>query len=155
MGFFFRADRGHSISLPRGFRGRASGDASFVPTSLLQPFLGAEFEFSVEFGARFFTVDEVAKPSSDASLAGVESTASLSKVGDGAEFAVDGARGVPPAVEGVAGGLGAVLVLEAGVDVADQVVVVVVAHDHLLDLAVLAHLAPQVLVEGVKVVLEL
>lgn len=34
-------------------------------------------------------------------------------------------------------------------------VVVVVADDQLLELAVLAHLAPDVLVEGVKVVLQL
>ena len=34
-------------------------------------------------------------------------------------------------------------------------IVVVVAHHHLLDLSVLAHLAPEVLVEGIEVVLEL
>lgn len=34
-------------------------------------------------------------------------------------------------------------------------VVVIVAHDYLLDLAVLAHLAPEVFVECVKVVLHL
>lgn len=34
-------------------------------------------------------------------------------------------------------------------------VIVVVAHDNLLNLAVLAHLTPKVLVKGVKVVLQL
>ena len=34
-------------------------------------------------------------------------------------------------------------------------IVVVIAHHHLLDLSVLAHLAPEVLVKGVEVVLEL
>ncbi len=100
-------------------------------------------------------MDEVAEAATDAALAAVKPAAGLSKVGDGAQLAVDGPGGVPAAVEGVAGLLRAVLVLEAGVDVADQVVVVVVAHDELLDLAVLAHLAPDVLVEGVEVVLQL
>ena len=38
---------------------------------------------------------------------------------------------------------------------AQPTIVVVVANDHLLGLAVLAHLAPKVLVEGVEVVLQL
>ena len=34
-------------------------------------------------------------------------------------------------------------------------IIIIIAHDHLLRLAVLAHLAPKVLVKGVKVVLQL
>lgn len=100
-------------------------------------------------------MDEVAEAATDAALAAVEAAAGLAEVGDGAQLAVDGAGGVPAAVEVVAGLLGRLLVLEAGVDVADEVVVVVVADDELLELAVLAHLAPDVLVEGVEVVLQL
>lgn len=95
---------------------------------------------------------EVAEAAADAALARVEAAAGLAEVGDGAELAVDGAAGVPAGVELVAGGLGRVLVLEAGVDVADEVVVGVVADDELLELAVAAELAPEVLVEGVEVV---
>lgn len=36
-----------------------------------------------------------------------------------------------------------------------HVLIVIIAHDHLLNLTELAHLAPEVLVEGVKVVLQL
>lgn len=100
-------------------------------------------------------MDEVAEAAAHTALAAVEATARLTEVRDGAQLAVDGARGVPAAVEVVAGLLRRLLVLEAGVDVADQVVVVVVADDELLELAVLAALAPDVLVEGVEVVLQL
>lgn len=100
-------------------------------------------------------MNKIAKPAPHAPLPRVQPAARLPKVRHRAQLAVDGAGGVPPAVEVVAGLLGRVLVLEAGVDVADEVVVVVVADDELLDLAVLAHLAPDVLVEGVEVVLEL
>ena len=62
---------------------------------------------------------EVAEAAADAPFAAVEPAAGLAEVGDGRELAVDGAGGVPAAVEGVAGLLGRVLVLEAGVDVAD------------------------------------
>lgn len=69
-----------------------------------------------------------------------------------------------------------VFVLETGIDVADQIysirlvcitrvssisrdsiltVIVIVAYNHLLNLSKLAHLAPEVLIEGIKVVLEL
>lgn len=100
-------------------------------------------------------MDEIAEAAAHAALAAVEAAAGLAEVGDGAQLAIDGARGVPARVEVVAGLLGRLLVLEASVDVADQVVVVVVAHDELLELAVLAQLAPHILVERVKVVLEL
>lgn len=64
-------------------------------------------------------MDEVAEAAADAALAAVEAAAGLAEVGHGRELAVDGAGGVPAAVEGVAGLLGGIFVLEARVDVAD------------------------------------
>lgn len=66
-------------------------------------------------------MNEVAEPTPDAAFAAVEAAAGFAEVGDGAELAVYGAGGVPAGVEGVAGLLGRVFVLEAGVDVADEV----------------------------------
>jgi len=46
---------------------------------------------------------EVAEAAADAALAAVQPAARLAEVGDGRELAVDGARGVPARVQGVAG----------------------------------------------------
>jgi len=46
-------------------------------------------------------------------------------------------------------------VFESSVDVADQVIIVIVTNNQFLEFAVFAHLAPYVLVEGVEVVLQL
>ena len=100
-------------------------------------------------------MDEVTEASSDTALATVEPAAGLPEVRDGGELAVYRPSSVPPGVEVIAGLLGVLLVFKASVDVADEMVVVVVADDDLLDLAVLAHFAEEVLVEGVKVVLQL
>jgi len=100
-------------------------------------------------------MDEVTKPATHTALAAIEAAAGLAKVGHGREFAVNWAGGVPAAVEGVAGLLRRVFVLEARVHVSNEMIVVVVAHDYFLQFAILAHLAPKVLVEGVKVVLQL
>lgn len=43
-------------------------------------------------------MDEVAEAAADAALARIEAAAGLAEVGDGTEFAVYGARGVPAAV---------------------------------------------------------
>ncbi len=66
-------------------------------------------------------MDEIAEPAADAAFAAVEAAAGFAEVGDGGQFAVDGAGGVPAGVEGVAGLLGGVFVFEAGVDVADEI----------------------------------
>jgi hypothetical protein len=66
-------------------------------------------------------VYEVAETASDTALAAVQPAAGLAEVGHGRQLAVDGARGVPAAVEGVAGFLGRVFVLEARIDVANKV----------------------------------
>lgn len=140
------------VPLPCRLRAGTPADTLRIAAALLEPLLGGEGQVIVELGTGVLAVDEIAKAAADAALARVEAAAGLAKVGDGAELAVDGAAGVPARVELVAGLLGRVLVLEAGVDVADEVVVGVVADDELLDLAVLAQLAPEVLVKGVKVV---
>lgn len=64
-------------------------------------------------------MDKIAEPAANAAFAAIEPAASFAKIGDGGEFAVDGAGGVPARVEGVAGLLGGIFVFEAGVDVAD------------------------------------
>jgi len=74
---------------------------------------------------------KVAEAAAHAALAAVEATTRLAEVRDGTELAVDGTRGVPAAVELVAGFLGAVFILEARVHVADEVVVIIVADDEL------------------------
>jgi hypothetical protein len=43
-------------------------------------------------------MDEVAEAATDAAFAGVQTAAGFAEVGDRAEFAVYGARGVPTAV---------------------------------------------------------
>lgn len=68
-------------------------------------------------------MNEIAEASPDTAFAAVQTTAGFSEIGDGGELAVDGARGVPAAVEGVAGLLGRVFVLEARVDVADEILI--------------------------------
>lgn len=66
-------------------------------------------------------MDEIAEAGAHAPLARVEPAARLAKVRHGAQLAVDGARGVPARVEGVAGLLRGVFVLESRVDVADEI----------------------------------
>jgi len=100
-------------------------------------------------------MNEIAETTSHASLAAVQPTARLSEVRDGAQFTIDRSSRVPATIQRVTRRLRRVLVLEARVHVADQMVVVVVADDQLLHFAVLAHLAPDVFVEGVEVVLQL
>ena len=120
-------------------------------------------------------MNKIAKSSPHTSFAAVEATTRFSEIGDGGELAVDGARGIPTAIEGVAGLLGGIFVFEAGVDVADEVcwlgvrfrlwvdgwwgegltVVVIITHHDFLWFTVLAHLAPKIFVKGVEVVLQL
>jgi hypothetical protein len=158
---------------PLSRRRRTPAHAPLVATPLLQPLARAHVQIAVQLGGGLLPVDEVAEAAADAALAAVEATARLAEVGDGGQLAVDGAARVPAAVERVAGFLRVLFVLEAHVDVADEIwgwvsacfgrsflgygltIVVVVAHDQLLDQPVLAQLAPDVLVEGVKVHLHL
>jgi hypothetical protein len=66
-------------------------------------------------------MDEIAKTATDATLTAIEPTTGFAEIGDGREFAVDGATGVPAAIEGIAGFLAIFFVLEAHVDIADEI----------------------------------
>ena len=98
---------------------------------------------------------EIAETSSDTSLSRIQSAACLSEVCDRRQLAVYWPRGIPSAVQRVTCRLRAILVLESRVHVPDEMIVVVVANYHLFDFAELAHLAPEILVEGVEMVLQL
>lgn len=100
---------------------RRSADAALVAAPRTQPLLGAEGDFAIEFVRGLLAVDEVAEAAAHAALARVKTAAGFAEVGDGAEFAVNRARGVPAAIEFVAGLLGRVFVFESRVDVADEV----------------------------------
>ena len=66
-------------------------------------------------------MNKVAKAAADTAFAAVKATAGFAEIGDGREFAVYGAAGVPARVEGVAGFLRVFFVLETDVDVADEI----------------------------------
>jgi hypothetical protein len=100
-------------------------------------------------------MDEVAESSSNTAFTRVQSTTGLAEIGDRAQFAVYRAGSVPPAVELIASLLGRFFVFKASVNVADQMIIVIVADNELLELAILAKFTPDVLVECVEVVLEL
>ena len=100
-------------------------------------------------------MNEIAKASSLTPLTRIQSTTCLSKVGNWREFAVYRARSVPTAVESVTGSLSRVFVLESRINIADQVVIVVVANNNLFDFSVLAHFAPEILIKGVEMILKL
>ena len=102
-------------------RRRTPAHTPSIPTSLLQPLARAHVQLAIQLGTRFLAMDKVAEAAADTALAAVETTAGLAEIGDGREFAVDGAAGVPARVERVAGFLRVFFVLEAHVDVADEV----------------------------------
>lgn len=81
-----------------GLRRGRPGHAPLVPAAHLEPLLGAEREVPIELVAGVLAVDEVAEAATDAAFARVEAAAGFAEVGDGAELAVYGARGVPAAV---------------------------------------------------------
>lgn len=143
------------VSLSRRLGTRAPAHASLVTASLLQPLLRANPQLPLQFRARFLPMYEIAKATSYTPLPTIQPTASLPKVRHRAQLTVYRPRSIPPTIQRIARRLRRVLVLEPRVDVPNQVVVVIVAHHDFLQFAVLAHLAPKVLVEGVKVVLHL
>jgi len=110
-----------SISLSCWFWARTPTSAPLISASQSQPFLGTQLQLPVQVIAWVFPVDEIAESSSHASFATIQSTAGFPEIGDWAEFTVDGAGGVPAGVEGVAGFLSTVFVLETRVDVADEI----------------------------------
>ena len=136
-------------------RACAPADTALVATALSQPLLRRKLQLSVQLRRRLLAVNEVAETAAHTSIAAVQPATCLPEVRNRAQLAIDRPSCVPPAVQALTRGLCRILVLEARVHVADKVVVVVVAHHHLFNLAELAHLAPEVLVEGVEVILEL
>lgn len=102
-------------------RCRAPAHAPLIAASLLKPLPRAHIQIAVQLRRRLLPVNEVAEAAADAALAAVEATARFSEIGDGRQLAVDGATGVPARVERVAGFLRVFFVLEAHVDVADEV----------------------------------
>jgi len=100
-------------------------------------------------------MDEIAEAASHATLAAIQPAARFAEIRDRRELAVDGPRRVPARVQRVAGFLRAVFVFESCVDVADEMIVIVVAYNHLLNLPKLAHLTPEILIESIEVVLQL
>jgi len=66
-------------------------------------------------------MNKVAEAATDAALAAIEPTARFAEVGDGREFAVDGATSVPARVERIASFLRIFFVLEPDVDIADEI----------------------------------
>lgn len=64
---------------------------------------------------------EVAESTAHTALAAIEAAACFAEIGDGRQFAVDGATGVPARVESVASFLRVFFVLETDIDVADEI----------------------------------
>lgn len=105
-----------------GRRGRwAPRHAPGVSATLLQPLPRAHVEIAIEFGGGLLAMNEVAESAAHAAFARVEAAARLAEIGDGGQLAVDGAAGVPARVEAVAGLLRVLFVLEAHVDVPDEI----------------------------------
>lgn len=100
---------------------RAPADAPLIPTPHLQPLLRRELQVALKLRARNLTMYEVAEAAAHAALAAVQATARLAEIGDGRQFAINGAGGVPARVEVVASLLCAVFVFEPCVDVANKV----------------------------------
>ena len=100
-------------------------------------------------------MNEVAEPTPYTSLPTIEPTTRLPEIGHRAQFAIYRLPGIPPRVQRITSCLCAILVLKPRIHVPNQVIIIVITHYHLLHLAILAHLAPKVLVEGIEVILEL
>lgn len=100
-------------------------------------------------------MNEIAETPSYTALPTIKSATSFPKIRHRTQFAINRPRRIPPRIQRITSLLRRILILEARVYIANQVVVVVVAHYHLFDLAVFAHLAPEIFVEGIEVVLQL
>lgn len=92
-----------------------------IAATLLEPLARAHVELPVKLGRGLLAMNEVAEAAADTALTAIQPTAGFAEIRHGREFAVYGPAGVPAAVEGVAGFLGVLFVLEAHVDVADEI----------------------------------
>jgi hypothetical protein len=111
----------HLESALRRRRRRTLTHTPGIPAPLLEPLAGTHIEIAIQLRTRFFPVYEVAEAAADTALAAVQPAACLAEIGDGRQFAVDGAAGVPAGVECVAGFLAVFFVLEAHVYIADEI----------------------------------
>ena len=166
----------HLIPLPRRLRARTPRHTSLIPTSQSQPLLRTQLQLPLQLGTRVLPMNKIAEATSDTSFPTVQPTTGFAEIGYGRELAVDGTCCVPARVKRVAGFLRRVFILETCIDVANEIyhrlsqhipplntqqkegkhtVIVIITHDHLLNLPELAHLAPEVFVESVKVILQL
>lgn len=102
---------------------RARGDTARVAASDQLLLLLAELKFALERRAGHLAMDEVAESASLAAFTRVEAAARLTEIGDWGKLDVERATAVPAGCEIVGGLLGAIFVLEAGVNVTDQVLV--------------------------------
>jgi len=100
-------------------------------------------------------MNEIAETASDTPLPTIQPTTRFAEIRDGGEFAVDRAGGVPAAVQGIAGFLCGVFVFETCVDVADQMIIIIITNHDLLNLSKLTHLTPKVFIKSIKVILQL
>lgn len=109
------------IPLPRRLGAGTPARAPVISASGPEPLLCAELDLPVELVAGVLAMDEVAEAAAHAALAAVEAAAGFAEVRHRRQLAVDGPRRVPARVQRVAGFLRRVLVLEARVDVANEI----------------------------------
>jgi len=100
-------------------------------------------------------MNEIAETAPNATLPTIQSTTRLAEIRNGRELAVDRPCGVPAGIQRIASFLRRVFVFESCVDIADEMIIIIITNDNLFNFPKLAHLAPEVLVESVEVVLQL
>jgi hypothetical protein len=86
---------------------------------------------------------------------GMLPTTGLPKICHRRQFRVYRTGGIPPTIQSVESTLRSLLVLEPGVDISNEMVAVIVAHMQFLQFPIQAQLGVEILVEGIKVFLDL
>lgn len=110
-----------SIPLPRRLRTRTPTHTFLIMAPRAQPLLRPQLQLPLQLRTRLLAMYEIAEAAANTAFAAVEPTARFPEIGHGRQLAVDGAGGVPAAVERVAGRLRRVFVFEARVHVADEI----------------------------------
>ena len=85
-------------SVLRSRRCRTPRHTPRIPAPLLEPLTGTHIQLSVQLRRRFLAMYEIAEPAADTALAAIEAAAGFTEVGDGGQFTVNGATGVPARV---------------------------------------------------------
>jgi hypothetical protein len=109
------------IPLPRRLGARTPRHAPLIPPPQPQPLLRTQLQFPLQLRTWILPMNEIAETASHTALSTVQSTAGFAKISDRRELAVYGSCGVPARVQCVACFLRAVFVLEARVDIADEI----------------------------------